>query len=58
MRLIAIKQEAEKLICQYGPTAYEKALEEARAARRHRNVRLAKFLAKVAEKIERSTVVP
>jgi hypothetical protein len=55
MRSIAIKQEAEKLICQYGLAAYEKALEEARAARRRRNVRLERFLVKVAEKIERDT---
>ena len=58
MRLLEVKQEAEKLVRQYGPTAYERALEEARAARRRRNVRLEKFLVKVAKTIERGTAAP
>ena len=55
MRLLAVKQAAEKLIREYGSTAYEKAVEEVGAARRRRNARLERFLVKVAEKIERGT---
>ncbi len=58
MRLLAVKQEAEKLTRENGPTAYEKAVEEVRAARRRRNARLEKFLVKVAEEIKRGTDAP
>ena len=51
----AIKQEAEKLIRDHGQAAYDKACEAMRAARRRRNVRLEKYLAKVAQEIGRRT---
>jgi hypothetical protein len=54
MRVAAIRQEANKLIREFGSLAYDKALEAARAARRRRNVRLEKYLAKVAQEIERN----
>ena len=41
----AIKQEAEKLIRDYGQAASDKACEAMRAARRRRNVRLEKYRA-------------
>jgi len=34
VRLAAIKREAEKLICQHGPTTYKKALDAALDRRR------------------------
>ena len=43
----AIKQEAEKLIRDHGQAAYDKECEDMRAARRRRNFRLEKYLAKV-----------
>ena len=51
----AIKEEAEKLIRDQGQAAYDKACEAMRAARRHRNVRLEEYLAKVAQEIARCT---
>ena len=55
MRVEAIREEAEKLIREYGQMAYDKACEEVRAARQRRNVRLEKYRAKVAQEIERRT---
>jgi predicted component of type VI protein secretion system len=49
----AIRQYAEKLICEYGDAAYQKAQEAARDAHRRRNSRLESFLEKVASEIAR-----
>lgn len=51
----AIEERAQKLICDHGNSAYEKAQEAVRAARRHRNSRLERFLVKVACEIDRRT---
>ena len=48
-----IIEHAERLIREYGGTAYHEAKEAARTARRHRNSRLEGFLKKVASEIER-----
>ena len=52
-----ISEHAERLIRECGDTAYHKAKEAARTARRHRNSRLEGFLEKVASEIERRTRV-
>jgi hypothetical protein len=39
----AIRDQAEKLIRDYGDNAYDKAYEAVRTARRHRNGRLERF---------------
>jgi hypothetical protein len=51
MQRKATKDEAAKFIAQCGDAAYEQALEAERAARRQRNMRLARFLEKVARRI-------
>lgn len=48
----ATKEEAAKLIAEFGADAYAKAREAEREARRRRNEKLARFLAKVARRIE------
>jgi len=50
----AIREHAEKLIRDHGHAAYHKAHEALRAARRSRNRRLEKYLAKVAQEIAKS----
>ena len=55
MRVEAIREEAEKLIREYGQMAYDKAREEVRRAHQRRNARLEKYRAKVAQEIERRT---
>jgi hypothetical protein len=47
----ATKEEAAKFVAQHGEAAHEKVLEAERDARRKQNVRLAKFLEKVARRI-------
>jgi hypothetical protein len=54
----AIRDQAEKLIRDYGDNAYDKAYEAVRTARRHRNGRLERFLEKVAREIARLTHEP
>ena len=49
----AIREQAQKLIRDHGDAAYQKAQEAVRAAHRHRNSRLARYLAKVAQEIAR-----
>jgi len=49
----AIREQAQKLICDYGDAAYQKTQEAVRAAHRHRNSRLERYLAKVAQEIAR-----
>jgi hypothetical protein len=51
MRHKAIKVEAERLLNEFGPMAYEKAVAAERAARRKRDKRLATFLAEVVRRI-------
>jgi hypothetical protein len=51
MQRKATKAEAQRLVDEFGPAAYEKALAAARAARRKQNNRLSKFLAQVARRI-------
>ena len=53
MRLVTIKRDAERLISEHGLVAHAKAVEGARAARRRRNIRLEKYLTKVAQEIMR-----
>ena len=48
-----ISEHADRLIREYGDTAYHNAQEAARTARRHWNSRLERFLEKVASEIER-----
>lgn len=48
MRRQAIKDEAEKLMQEFGAEAYAKAREAMREARRRRNGRLERYFAKVA----------
>jgi hypothetical protein len=48
------KIQAERLLADYGPAAYEKALEAERTARRKQDKRLAKFLGKVARVVASS----
>ncbi len=51
MQRKATKAEAQRLLNQFGASAYEKAIEAERAARRKQDKRLAKFLAQVARRI-------
>ena len=53
MRRKAVIAEAQRLIEQFGPDAYENAYELARDAKRRRNPRLAAFHAAVARQIEK-----
>jgi tellurite resistance protein len=48
MRQQAIKDEAERLVSEFGSDAYDKAREAMREARRRRNIRLERYFAKVA----------
>jgi CHASE3 domain sensor protein len=48
-----VKNEAEKLIQTFGNDAYDKAREAMQDARRRRNARLERYLAKVAQEIAR-----
>ena len=48
-----VKDEAERLIRDYGHDAYQIVIERLRAARRRRHKRLQEFLAQVAGEIER-----
>ena len=57
MKTATIKEQAEKLIRNYGDAAYHKAQETVRAARRHRNSRLERYWAKVAREVARRTSV-
>jgi hypothetical protein len=57
MRVVAIRDGAEKLIREHGETAYDKACEAVRAARRHRNVRLEKYLIEVTREIGRRSAM-
>jgi hypothetical protein len=49
----AIKDDAEKLIQTFGNDAHDKAREAMQDARRRRNARLERYLAKVALEIAR-----
>ncbi len=49
----AIKEQAEKLIHDYGDAAYQKAKEAVRDARRRRNGRLERYWTEVAREIAR-----
>ena len=51
MQRKATKEEAAKFVAEFGDAAHEKALEAERDARRKKNLRLAKFLEKVARRI-------
>ncbi len=55
MKKATIKEQAEKLIHDYGDAAYQKAQEAVRAARRHRNSRLERYWAEVAREVARRT---
>ena len=52
MQRTVTKVYAHQLLTEFGANAYEKAKEAERVARRKRNQRLAKFLGKVARRIE------
>ena len=49
----AIKDEADTLLRQFGPAAYPMAREAMREARRRKELRLARFYAKVSLEIAR-----
>ncbi len=53
MKKATIKEQAEKLIHDYGDAAYQKAQEAVRDARRHRNSRLERYWAEVARDVAR-----
>jgi hypothetical protein len=55
MRQQAIKDEASKLVSEFGDGAYEKAREAMREARWRRNLRLERYFAKVAVHIAGQT---
>jgi hypothetical protein len=57
MKKATIKEQAEKLIQDYGDAAYEKAQEAGRAARRHRNSRLERYWAQVAREVAQRTSI-
>jgi tRNA isopentenyl-2-thiomethyl-A-37 hydroxylase MiaE len=53
MRRKAITAEAQRLIDDFGPEAYQKAVAAERLARRKQDKRLAKFLGEVVRQIAR-----
>lgn len=55
MRLKAIKDEAERLVREHGPGALEFALEARLQAKRKRNLRMERYLGKVALAVARQT---
>jgi hypothetical protein len=48
MRQKAIKEEAERLVRELGPSAYEAALKEMQKAKRAKNLRLERYKTQVA----------
>jgi hypothetical protein len=48
MRLKAIREEARRLVSEFGPTAYETALKVVQKAKRAKNLRLERYKAQLA----------
>ena len=55
MRLKAIKDEAERLVREHGPAALDVALEAKSQAKRKGNMRMERYLGKVALAVARQT---
>lgn len=55
MRSAAIREEAERLVLEFGTEAYSKAREAMREARRRKNTRLESYFAKVSLELARQT---
>jgi len=53
MQQKAVKEEADRLVCEYGTEAYSAAREAMRLAKQRKNSRLERYFAKIAVEIAR-----
>lgn len=53
MKASAIREEAERLVLEFGTDAYDRAREAMREARRRKNARLERYFSKVSLEVAR-----